>query len=580
MGVSLLRRASFIWNQQPVRNILTNPSFDTASATQVTIRTNLNVNPRGVNAFADYNGPTNQTITPNVAITGHPDGFTTANRVAYTTGANPGVSLINPVISATQYTVSAWIYFEAVNTTPGIAGYAQAGIASMASPPAMTIGVWQKVSWTYTTSGTSQIGFRISGGSGGSGSFLITGVLVEVAVGTLLPFFDGSSAAETDFTHAWNGTANASTSIKRGLLPASVVIAGTSAVIQSGVWSSSSGGKSTRIIHTPSTTIAEANITASTQLLAGKTYTVIGNCRIDTVATLSHNRARRFNLYTSNNGGGSFVETNGPQAPNALGVYPLRWTFTVPTDTNVSFLRMGGQSYGTAGFYQADSWWDDVMVVEGSYDGDYVDGARPFSKWDGSANASTSIGYPQWLYQLAGFPLLDLTTTAGVAVDVPEKGTWSNTEGRTLYTVHDGLQIPGVAVFPIVTYGQTGLTDTPVNQTIMLRQQGNTPAVLNRRAGGGGPIAANLAVVGRNISCWGMTDTGVQFIQNNGTAYATQATVMDVPHEQIRIHLDSTLNSQPATYHVRTIMYRGFHDATTRLAISRYLGNKYGANVA
>lgn len=575
-----MRRAQFDSTEQPVRNLLTNPSMETAAAGPVLMRTNLALNPRGVTGgfFAGYGA---QSYAAATGIPAHPDGVTTATRVSYSAGAgNPGLILCQIPDVSSVHTVSCWVYNEGpTNELIALALKGNSSSVAVDVPP----GVWTRLSWTMTTPAAlgsgNDYGVRIAAPAS-TGSFLVTGSLVEKAVSIVGAWFDGASTA-TDFTYIWTGTANASTSQQRGVLPAAIGISGTSAVTQSSAWSATAGGKSLRITHTPSTTIAEAGLSVnSQQLQAGKTYTVLGTLRIDTVATTTHARSRRFNFYWSTNGGQSFLEANGPQAPNLLGVYPLRYTFTVPADANFTILRAGGQSFGSAGAFQADAWWDNIMLVEGSYEGDYVDGTKPLARWDGTAHASSSVGYPTGLWDIAGKPVFDLTTTGNIAIDLPEKGTFTNTEGRTLYTVHDGLQIPGVAVFPIVTYGVTGLADSPANQTIMMRQQGNTPAVLNRRTGGGGPLVMNLAVVGRNITCWGLQADGTQFIQNNGTSFVTQPTVMDVPHEQMRIHADSTLNGNPSSYHVRTIMYRGAHDAATRTAIQRYLGNKYGAAVA
>jgi hypothetical protein len=566
-----LRRAQIDAGSQPVRNLFRNPGAETASGL-ATVRTNLSTNPRGINTFADYNGAGAQTITPNVAITGNPDGFTTANRVSYTSTSNPGVTLINPVVSGTQYTIQAWIYIETLNTTPGIAGFAQAGIAAMGSPPPMTAGVWQKVVWTYTASGTSQIGFRVSGGSGGTGAFLITGVLIEAAP-AVFPFFDGATAAEGDFTYSWAGTANASNSLKRasGLAIFSGQGSATTCV-QSTDWAAS-GTKSCRVIPTGVNSSADTyqNVPPGFFLQPG-TYTMLATLRLSATQTGTldnSNRARRIACYHS---GQVAMST---QSPNAPGVYPHRLTFKVLDGTAYQSFRL----YNGASMGNGDVWWDNIMLVEGDYQGDYINPEQNLlSKWEGTANASMSLGYPPQLLDIAGKPILDYTTNTNVEIALP--GGFTNTEGRTFYTVHDALQIPGAAIFPLVTYGATGLADSPVNQTILLRDQGNTPAVLNRRTGGGGPLVANLVVVGRNVSCWGLTDTGTQFVANNGSAVVTQPTVMDVPHEGIRIHADSTLNGQPSTKHVRTIMYRGYHDTATRLAVARYLGNKYGAAVA
>lgn len=568
-----MRRAQTDAGSQPVRNLLTNPSFDLASGT-VTVRTNLCWNPRGVAALADYNGAVNQTITPNVAITGHPEGITTANRVEFTTGANPGVSLLNPTTAGTQYTISAWVYFESVQTTPGSAGFAQAGVTSTSVP--MTVGVWQRHSWTYTTSGASQLGFRVSAGSGGTGSFLITGILVEM-VPSLLSFFDGATPNGGDFTYAWTGATNTSTSNMMAIKASGYTGNYSNRVAwQSSAWSST-GGKSLAVASMRPSADAFSQFETSPfpSTIAGKTFTVMGILRtLEAAYTGTESRAWAMVIYVNLVGGGS---TNMILRPDntGLGINILRKTFTFPANSlNIAFIRL----YNGTTTPDSTVWWDNFMVVEGEYTGDYIDGSKPFSKWDGSVDNSSSVGYPPQLLALAGAPVWDNTTTGNTAVALP--GGWSNTEGRTLYTVYDDYQIPGAAVFPLVTYGVTGLADSPVNQTIMLRVQGNTPAVLNRRTGGGGPLLANVVLLGRNVACWGLTDTGTQFIQNNGSSIGTNPTIMDVPHESIRIHADGTLNSALATRHIRTVMYRGYHDDATKLAVGRYLGNKYGAPVA
>lgn len=210
-------------------NLVANPGFESTTST-VNVRTNLSpypnmevgsgattmftnlcINPRGVQAYIEYQSAASQTISANVAITGNPDGFTTANRVTYTNGSNPGVMLVNPLIDGQIYTAQCWVYHESIEPTAGSQGLAQAGVTSMPSPPAIVQGVWQKITWTFTASTTNYMGYRVSSQSGGSGSFLITGVMVE-AVGVLNTFYDGATAASGDFTYTWAGTANASVS--------------------------------------------------------------------------------------------------------------------------------------------------------------------------------------------------------------------------------------------------------------------------------------------------------------------------------------------------------------------------------
>lgn len=181
-------------------NLATNPSFETSSGT-VAVRTNLAPNPRGVNAYQNYASGVG-TITPNVTpSTPTPDQINTANRVAWNANDNnPGVIfMLNPAANTT-YTMSAWVYVE---TAGSALGFAQNGVAG--SPTLTpTTGQWSRLSWTYTT-GTSTNGFglRYAGAQAASGSFLITGVLVE-ATNVLGPYFDGGQPAALRTNYAPN----------------------------------------------------------------------------------------------------------------------------------------------------------------------------------------------------------------------------------------------------------------------------------------------------------------------------------------------------------------------------------------
>jgi hypothetical protein len=212
------------------------------------------------------------------------------------------------------------------------------------------------------------------------------------------------------------------------------------------------------------------------------------------------------------------------------------------------------------------------MTVEGTYTGDFIDGTKPFSKWEATANNSVSIGYPPQLLDIAGKPLIDLVSTGIVNLD----DSFALDEPRTFYTVYRTLDYTAPTI-GIGTYGMTGLADSPSNSTMMLRLQmsGTVIGALNRRTGGGGPVQYNVPPLSTNVSAWGMNASGIQFVRNNNASLALSTQVMSVPHQQINIYADTAYHK-----HVRTIVYRGFHDAVTQAAVSRYLGNKYGANVA
>jgi hypothetical protein len=715
--------------------------------------TNLISNTRGVNAYSDYTGAVNQTITANVTVAGNPDGITTANRVSYAGGAtSPGVTFINPAVVGTQYTISAWVYHESVPAA-GTQGFAQAGVVSQASPPAIVQGTWQRISWTYTATTTNQIGFRVSAPTT-AGSFLITGILVERS-GTLSAFYEGQG----DFTYSWIGGTNASASIQRGVGLANWGGAGSAITFQSsfGVWAGTKrcgvqttgrdgdGVFSSQIAVTPNlvyTSSAYIKATATQLLTAsirfldsglasigadvaaevGGTLTVGQWTRVSVTATAPANAAYMllmFRVYGAGNPptvfyvDGSLAEAwpnlqpyfDGSTA--AAGDYTYNWNATVNASTsvqravmvpNTSASRNSGAGYENSKFfvyqstaedgkktskwftpagssnsqwrvsainaggsgwtyapvktggrytlmmrYRSSGWgsgqgfqimiadggsqnqvinydvtqtlnqtgWQEYrrtftalmdatsnsclymafptipqtstdgifeirewMLVEGEYTGDYIDGTKPLSKWDGTANASTSVGYPPQLTDFAGKPLLDYSTAGTYTLD----DSFGAQEGRTFYTVFENYTDLS-ALSPIVQYGDAALSDVVPNTYIQLRQDpyaGAGNQMFQRRTGAQGNTSFGVTNA-RHVVCWGINNSGVLNMAVDGGALNTDPTAvsMSLPHQKILIQSDDSLHK-----HFRTIMYRGIHDTATRTAISRYLGTKYGANVA
>lgn len=198
----------------------------------------------------------------------------------------------------------------------------------------------------------------------------------------------------SDFTYAWTGTANASSSIQQGLSVSSFSSAntGTSAVapIQSDEWSVS--GKSLRIVPTGSGTdtsvSAFSNAAGLGGFVPGKTYTAMATLRLAAPQPTSglFNRARSIYFTDSSNAWTGLMA----QAPNTAGVHNLRLTFTVAANATFALIRLyNGAAAGT------DVWWDNFLVVEGTYTGGYFDGNTRFvtgeqATWTGAADASTS----------------------------------------------------------------------------------------------------------------------------------------------------------------------------------------------
>ena len=72
------------------------------------------------------------------------------------------------------------------------------------------------------------------------------------------------------------------------------------------------------------------------------------------------------------------------QGANAAGEQTLRLTFVV-TNADATLRLTSGATLGNG-----DVWWDDLLIVEGNYDGDYFDGNTGKAYWSGAADASTS----------------------------------------------------------------------------------------------------------------------------------------------------------------------------------------------
>jgi hypothetical protein len=333
-------------------NLCTNPSFEAASST-ATIRTNLATNTRGTYASPDYSGPANQTITGNIAITGHPDGITTAQRVTYAAGSsNPGITILNPLTSGWQYTASVWVYHETVGG--GTQGLAQAGVAS-GTAPAITQGVWQRISWTFTANGTNQLGFRVSANSG-AGSYLVTGLLVELRP-DLAQFFDGSTAAPTNLVKT------AASALSGVTLTTNVSYAGAT-------WTRASVGVG-------SSGLITRQYVALTDLGAGgKTYT--------TSVTVANDQAfsQTISLDWCDTGNPTFTLAPGEQR---------RITLTSSRASYDSTFRFSDLTINQSTTEGRSILFKDWLIEEGTTSGYYYATAGEFTySWSGTANASTS----------------------------------------------------------------------------------------------------------------------------------------------------------------------------------------------
>jgi hypothetical protein len=420
-----------------------------------------------------------------------------------------------------------------------------------------------------------------AGGAAGNGDVWWDDLLVEEHP-TQLPYFDGTTPASGDFTYTWAGTVNASTSSQR----VSTVVNTQANKSVGTFWSYQStaeDGKKVAKWVAPAGTINSswrvAGFTAGsvgwepTTVKAGGVYTLFMRYR-----TSGWGAGQTFQLAIQDATAANPVMNGGASLLlNATGWQEYRRTFTALRDATYSStiyasLPVTPQAT-TDGVFEVREW----MLVAGEYTGAYTDGSKPFSKWEGVANASASISYPPQLYDIAGKP--DVDVTAAGSYNLPN--TWGTSEGKTVYTVVEeiGGKIPnGSPVYPIVAYGSADISDTVPNQYVTLRFQYSTwlgNGLLARRAGGGGPIEGNTPSNSVIVANYGMRGTNqFLFLSVNGAADLNDNTAMIIPNERI------TITNNTYHRHIRTLVYRGEHSTETRLAVSRYLSAKYGANVA
>lgn len=561
-----MRRAQNDLGSQPVRNLSTNPKYEKNTGVLTNVRQNLCINPRGISTFLHYSGAGAQTITPNVAVTGHPIGLTTATRFTFGPSAsNPGINIMSPITASTVYTMSAWVYIESLTSTPGGGGFAENGVVSGTSADNGLVGQWQRITWTRTTTASPGPNFGIrwaAVGGTGTGSILVTGIMIDIS-GYDSPFFDGASTATGDFTYTWLGTAN--NSLSREQAPTVSGITATGAAVRP-IWQSMDrpaiGSKFLRMAYYSPSAISVALNPIDTIIKGGIARTDLMWIRASRAITAT---------FRYRNPDGSVVSNNG-SITLPVNQWTLARVFGSPTGSDDQGLGL----FFNAGALVAGDIVDlgPHMAVEGTYLGDFIDGTKPFSKWIGTADQSISIGYPPQLFDIAGKPLFDQTAIGTYILP----GGFSNTETRTIYTVYNNLSdITDASNSSLITYGSTALSDAIPNQFITLRQQtfaGADNFLLARRTGGSG-AGVGGSKPGVNVAAFGVNASGMLFSAVNNGTVANDSIAMDIPHEKIRIYETSAYNS-----HVRTLIYRGFHDATTRASVSRYLGNKYGAYIA
>lgn len=463
-------------------NLATNPSFESGSGT-VEVRRNLTTNPSSETVALAQAGSGTGTVTLDTSIK-----YVGSSSSKFVWGGpgSTGLGLTVGAVSGTAgvvYTVSAWVYWES-----GAAPVFQATDQSFNLIPSATgvntpsaTGVWQRVQRTFTLP-VGATGFRVYDLRSSASTYYVDAVLVEASP-ILGDYFDGSTSAGGDFTYAWTGTANASASVQNGVGVASVTGGGNRIIYQSQQWAST-GTRSLRVTPTSTATgtsqwgaaVARNSSGLMAQITGGLTYTAIAKFRQTAPQTGSIDNSRARRMYLGEFGNLTAL-ASGPQAPNVAGESVLTWTFTAPTGISAGnlLLYLGGGT--TAG--NGDVWWDDFLLVEGTYTGDYFDGATTANAestyaWTGTANASTSTKSNRVPANTpAKAATYSVTTTANT---IPAGGNSKFVipvpPGYTLHLGASGSST-GTAVVQALPKASNGFAGTPTN-LVLLNPNGAT----------------------------------------------------------------------------------------------------------
>ena len=204
-----------------------NASTSTAKASVVTVNTNLITNP---SFEVDTAGWVTSGGTMSRVTTQSYSGSASLSIVASSPDSGAGINLI-PVSSSTNYTFSAWVKGEVgKNVYLRIREFTSEDslVGQTNGTPVVCNGSWQRVSVTRSFGATGTVAhvFIYNGDASASHTFFADAVQLEAA-SAASNYFDGSTAASSDFTYAWIGTANASTSIQRLVSLPNWVAAGT-----------------------------------------------------------------------------------------------------------------------------------------------------------------------------------------------------------------------------------------------------------------------------------------------------------------------------------------------------------------
>lgn len=220
-------------------------------------------------------------------------------------------------------------------------------------------------------------------------------VFIEFADAVGVPF-DGTTPNWGDFVTAWAGTVNASESVQYGASVFSLSTAafdGTGNAIGSYMWSER-GARSLCIHPTGKVNGSYAYVSGTSFGLQGyTTYTIMATARLNEVQQGpidSRPWAVRGIDVRDLTVGAPSPDIAQATFPNTPGTYPLRLTFTTPSDPSKALIVFSNGSGIT------DVYFDSMVIISGDYYGPFFDGDTPntlFAQyaWSGTAGMSSTV---------------------------------------------------------------------------------------------------------------------------------------------------------------------------------------------
>lgn len=212
-----------------------------------------------------------------------------------------------------------------------------------------------------------------------------------------------------------------------------------------------------------------------------------------------------------------------------------------------------------------------AMVVIGSYDGVYCDGNTPNWKWLGTPLLSESVGWPYTIASVAGAPRWDAEFPA-LATDLP--GTYNE---HTSFGYGD-----------ILLSGQKGwLASIPDAEgrrweTLNISATSRVPYARVQVTGGGGTGTVSPVTDRSIFASWWAADGAIgvrSYDVNLGTVSAGSTARRPTPGYRLRSGVRDQGVGNGLTL-PRQIVYDRVLSDVDRLAVARWLANRYGVTLA